>query len=172
MTEEVATSTPMETNPSIVILKTGDKLITYLQEVFEGEGEERKGVCLVMNYPYELELISNPSPESAVNDLQVKFSKWCPYALDASYRIAYDGIMTIGTPDPGLSDAYRKKVEQAREIELTNSKNAELQQEAINEVINSAETPTAGVGADTSKHPIGEPLQQVDEEPAVTPEVV
>jgi|TARA_R100000005_G_C4932819_1_gene160957 hypothetical protein len=172
MTEAVANTTPVETNPSIVILKTGDKLITFLQEVFEGEGEDRKGVCLVMNYPYELALVSSPSPDNTVNDLQVKFSKWCPYALDSSYRIAYDGILTIGTPDPGLADAYRKKVEQAKEIELTNSKNAELQQEAIQEVLKSNEAGTAGVGADTSKHPIGEPLQQVDEEPAVTPEVV
>lgn len=111
MTEEA--TKPTDLNPSIVILKTGDKLITFLQEVFEGEDEERKGVCLVMNYPYELDLVSVPTEGDEERDLQVKFSKWCPYAVDASYRIAYDGILTIGVPDPGLAAAYRKKVELA-----------------------------------------------------------
>ncbi|MFZ9728690.1 MAG: hypothetical protein ACO3CD_06715, partial [Candidatus Nanopelagicaceae bacterium] len=50
-------------NPSVVVLKTGEKLITILQEAFEGEGEEKKGICLVMNYPYELSMISVPNEE-------------------------------------------------------------------------------------------------------------
>ena len=156
-------------NPSIVVLKTGEKLITILQEVFEGEGEERKGVCLVMNYPYQLELLKVDNEENPEQDLQVKYSKWCPYSIDSTFRIPYDGILTIGTPDPGLSQAYNAKVEVAREIE---NRNSQLQQEAIQEVLNTTETSTAGVGADTDKHPIAEPFEQVDEEPAVTPEVV
>ena len=110
MSEEAATL-----NPSIVVLKTGDKLITILQEVFEGEGEDRKGVCLVMNYPYELELISVPNPEDPARDLQVKFSKWCPYSVDNTYRIPYDGILTIGAPDPGLTQAYRAKIDEQQD---------------------------------------------------------
>lgn len=166
MTEQ----TTEKLNPSIVILQTGEKLITFLQEVFEGEDEERKGVCLVMNYPYELDLVSVPTTDDIEKDLQVKFSKWCPYALDSSYRIAYSGVLTIGTPDPGLASAYEAKVKQAKEME--DNRNAELQQEAVQEVLNSTEISTAGVGADTDKHPIAEPFEQVDEEPAVTPEVV
>ena len=156
-------------NPSIVVLKTGEKLITILQEVFEGDGEERKGVCLVMNYPYQLELLKVDNEENPEQDLQVKYSKWCPYSIDSTFRIPYDGILTIGTPDPGLSQAYNAKVEVAREIE---NRNSQLQQEAIQEVLNTTETSTAGVGADTDKHPIAEPFEQVDEEPVVTPEVV
>ena len=41
MTEE--TKQPTELQPSVVVLKTGEKLITILQEAYEGEGEERKG---------------------------------------------------------------------------------------------------------------------------------
>jgi len=156
-------------NPSVVVLKTGEKLITILQEVYEGEGEDRKGICLLMNYPYELSLISSPNMEDPDKDLQVKFSKWCPYATDTSFRIPYDGILTIGAPDPGLTQAYMAKVEVVKQIE---NRNSQLQQEAIQEVMNTTETSTAGVGADTDKHPIAEPFEQVDEEPAVTPEVV
>ena len=101
-------------NPSIVVLKTGEKLITILQEVFEGEDEDRKGICLLMNYPYELALIAAPNETNPEMDLQVKFSKWCPYSVENSFRIPYDGILTIGQPDPGLTEAYMAKVNTAK----------------------------------------------------------
>lgn len=119
-------------NPSIVVLRTGEKLITILQEVFEGEGDEKKGVCLVMNYPYELELMMVSNDENPEQDLQVKYTKWCPFSVDNQYRVPYDGILTIGVPDAGLASAYLQKVEgqKARETE-----NFRLQQEAIAEAI-------------------------------------
>jgi hypothetical protein len=164
MSEETA-----QLNPSIVVLRTGEKLITILQEVYDGEGEDRKGVCLVMNYPYTLELLKIENEDNAEQDLQVKYSKWCPYSIENTFRIPYDGILTFGSADPGLAQAYIAKVEYAKSLE---NANAELQQKEIQEVLNSQQTPTAGVGADTDKHPIAEPFEQVDEEPAVTPEVV
>ena len=164
MTEE--TKQPAELQPSIGVLKTGDKLITIPQEVFEGEGEERKGICLVMNFPYELELTSVPNPDDPARDLQVKFSKWCPYSIDNQYRIPYDGVLTIGVPDPGLAQAYRAKVDQQED------KNSAAQREAIEEAVGGSIPNTAGVGANTDEHPIAEPFQQVQEEPAITPEVV
>jgi len=155
MTEETKANSPTEPtelNPSIVILKTGDKLITFLQEVFEGEGDERKGVCLVLNYPYELDLVSVPDETDTSRDLQVKFSKWCPYAVDASYRIAYEGILTIGIPDPGLAQAYRAKVNAARDADNANimpasgsedSPNWQQQQQLVQQAIADAGVPPA-----------------------------
>jgi len=155
MTEETqanSPSNPMDLKPSIVILKTGDKLITILQEVFEGEDETRKGVCLVMNYPYELNLVSVPNEADPEKDLQVKFSKWCPYALDASYRIPYDSVLTIGDPDPGLAEAYRKKVELSLGADIPepmpatgaeDSPNWQQQQQLVQQAIADAGKPPA-----------------------------
>jgi hypothetical protein len=123
-------------NPSIVILKTGEKLITVLQEVFEGQGEDKKGICLVMNHPYELTLINVPNTENSEQDLQVKYSKWCPYSTDAQFRIPYDGVLAIGQPDPGLSSAYETKVKQAEELLAIQNENAQLQQEEIENIVN------------------------------------
>jgi hypothetical protein len=123
-------------NPSIVILKTGEKLITVLQEVFEGQGEEKKGVCLVMNHPYELTLINVTNSENSEQDLQVKYSKWCPYSTDVQFRIPYDGVLAIGQPDPGLASAYEMKVKQAEELLAIQNENAQLQQEEIGKIIN------------------------------------
>lgn len=122
-------------NPSIIILKTGEKLITILQEVFEGEGDNRKGICLLMNHPYELKLIEVSNVENPEQDLQVKFSKWCPYSIDTSFKIPYDGVLAIGEPDPGLTGAYQAKIEQVEQI-LQETENSKLQQEEISKVIN------------------------------------
>ena len=110
------TTEAQQLNPSIVILKTGEKLITILQEAFEGEGEDQKGICLVMNHPYELALINVNNQENPEQDLQVKFSRWCPYAVDTQYRIPYDGVLAIGQPDAGLAQAYKVKIKQAQDI--------------------------------------------------------
>jgi hypothetical protein len=119
-------------NPSIVVLKTGEKLITILQEAFEGEGEEQKGICLVMSHPYELYLVNVNNTENPEQDLQVKFSKWCPYSIDIQYKIPYDGVLAIGQPDPGLAQAYQAKIEQYEQI----TENQRQQQEDIEKVIN------------------------------------
>lgn len=139
-------------NPSVVVLKTGEKLITILQEAFEGEGEDKKGICLVMNYPYELSLISVPNEEDPEKDLQVKFSKWCPYSIETSFRIPYDGILTIGSPDPGLAQAYQAKVEVSKGAAPENvqpasgfddSPNWQQQQQLIKQAIADAGKPPA-----------------------------
>lgn len=127
----MTTETP-KVNPSIVILKTGEKLITILQEAFEGDGDNQKGICLVMTHPYELYLINVNNQENPEQDLQVKFSKWCPYSIDTQYRIPYDGVLAIGQPDPGLAQAYLTKIEQLEQV----TGNQIQQQEDIEKAIN------------------------------------
>ena len=95
----------------IIVFKNGERVITELKEVFEGEGDDRRGVCLLMNHPYILELVSADAPEGSRHDLQVKFSKWCPYSVDFEFRVPYDSILAIGEPDQGLAQAYRSKVQ-------------------------------------------------------------
>ena len=58
---------------SIVTLKTGDRIITELKEIFDGEGEDKKGVCLLMEEPY----ILNPQP-STLNLLRVACTPQTP----------------------------------------------------------------------------------------------
>jgi hypothetical protein len=125
----------MNKSPTIVILKTGEKLITLIQEAFEGDEENRKGICLVFTHPYVLSLVEVNNTDNPEQDLQVKFSKWCPYSTDVQYKIPYDGVLAIGQPDPGLSLAYQSKIEQAEKI-IAENKNAQLQQEEISKVIN------------------------------------
>lgn len=105
---------------SIVTLKTGDRIITELKEVFDSEGEDKKGICLLMDEPYILTL-EGGTPQYLTEqynmEYQVKFSKWNPYSTDTMFKIPYDCVMTISTPEPGLQKAYQSKLEQKEEIE-------------------------------------------------------
>ena len=98
---------------SILTLKTGDRVIAELKEIFDGEGDERKGVCLLMEEPYILNL-DGTQPQYLTEEYgmeyQIKFSKWNPYSSDWQYKIPYDSVMTISNPEPGLQNAYETKI--------------------------------------------------------------
>ena len=105
---------------SIVTLKTGDRVITELKEVFDGEDDNKKGICLLMDEPYVLSLDgSTPQylTESHGMEYQVRFSKWNPYSPDTRFKIPYDCVMTISSPEPGLQKAYENKITQKKELE-------------------------------------------------------
>jgi len=122
--------------PSIVILNSGEKLITVLQEAYQTEGEEKKGVCLVLNHPYELSLTSVTGSVEE-QDIQVKFSRWVPYSIDTQFRIPYSSVISFGVPDPGLSEAYILKVRQAQSVYDNQQKslNQQMQEEEIQKVL-------------------------------------
>jgi hypothetical protein len=118
-------------NASILILKTGNQIICTLQEVFDGEGEDRKAICLLMTHPYELSMFN--SSEDPTQDVQIKFTKWCPYSADYQFKIPYDSVMAVGISDSGLQEVYASKIETLTKIA---NQNAQLQQEEISKVIN------------------------------------
>ena len=108
---------------SVVTLKTGERIITELKEIFDGEGDDKKGVCLLMEEPYILTLDgSTPQylTEQTGMEYQVRFSKWNPYSPDWQFKVPYDSVMTISNPEPGLQNAYEKKVKEKKESESIN----------------------------------------------------
>ena len=105
---------------SIVTLKTGDRVITELKEIYDGEGEDKKGLCLLMEDPYILNLDSGTPQyltEAHGMEYQVRFSKWNPYTPDWQFKIPYECIMTISNPEPGLQRAYEQKIIEKKELE-------------------------------------------------------
>lgn len=105
---------------SIITLKTGDRIITDLKEAYEGEGEDKRGICLIMDEPYILNL-DGTTPQYLTEahgmEYQVRFSKWNPYSPDTMFKIPYDCVMTISNPEPGLQKAYESKLNEKTEIE-------------------------------------------------------
>ena len=102
---------------SILTLKTGDRVNAELKEIFDGEGDDKRGVCLLMEEPYVLNLEGgNPQylTEEYGMEYQIKFSKWNPYSSDWQFKMPYDCIMTISNPEPGLQEAYENKITEKR----------------------------------------------------------
>lgn len=97
---------------AIVVLQSGERVITDLQEVREENKEDGKPVCLMFVRPYNLNVES--TDQAVVNqEVQVRFSKWLPYSSDTQFKIPFASVMAVGTADPGLSQAYAQTVEQA-----------------------------------------------------------
>jgi len=117
-----------EIKASVVMLTSGESVITILREVFDkAEDDEdgpRKGICLEMNFPYSLEVFENE------DDVQVKFSKWCPYSDDVSFRTAYANVISVATASPGLEQAYKQKIQEVQSILL-----AKQEQESKQETV-------------------------------------
>ena len=117
-----------EIKASVVMLTSGESVITILREVFDkAEDDEdgpRKGICLEMNFPYTLEVFENE------DDVQVKFSKWCPYSEDVSFRTAYANVISVASASPGLEQAYKQKIQEVQSILLAKQEQ-ESQQETV-----------------------------------------
>jgi hypothetical protein len=95
-------------NPTIVVMKNGERLLTILEEVFgkqSEESEESSPIGLMLVNPFLLEMYEEDS------EVKVRFTKWCPYSTDSKFRIPYDVVTCIAVPDPNLAAAYRTKVE-------------------------------------------------------------
>ena len=105
---------------SIVTFKTGERVITELKEIFDGEADNKKGVCLLMEDPYILNL-DGATPQYLTEqhgmEYQVRFSKWNPYSPDWQFKVPYDCVMTISQPEPGLENAWQQKLIEKKELE-------------------------------------------------------
>jgi hypothetical protein len=130
----------------ITTLKTGTIIISELKEVYDGEGEDRKGICLLVERPYELSLV-NAAPqymvEEAGAELQVKFSKWNPYSSDNQFKLPYDSVMTIGEPEEGLKDAYVAKIAEVKLVEEVNNEQDGVVSAGVQDGNNSQSVETA-----------------------------
>ena len=130
----------------ITTLKTGTIIISELKEVYDGEGEDRKGICLLVERPYELSLV-NAAPqymvEETIAELQVKFSKWNPYSSDNQFKLPYDSVMTIGEPEEGLKDAYVAKIAEVKLVEEVNNEQDGVVSAGVQDGNNSQSVETA-----------------------------
>lgn len=105
----------------IVTMTTGERIITELKEVFDGETEDKKGICLLFDRPYILTVSNRTSDGDYTEELQVQFSKWNPFSIDDQFKIPYSAIIAVSNPDSGLMNAYIQKIAEAKVLENGNS---------------------------------------------------
>jgi hypothetical protein len=103
---------------SIVTLKTGQNIICEVNEIFQGEGEERKGVGLQLKDPFLLDLYENPEAENPDDRNRVRFSRWNPFTLERTFRVPYDAVIAVSAPDPNLNSAFADKIQYFDSIDV------------------------------------------------------
>lgn len=95
--------------PKVIMLQSGERIITGLAEVTDQE--TGKGVGLVFRCPYILSM--SPTDELDQNgnpvEFKVNFEKWFAYSTDIEYRIPYSAVVAIGDPEPGILNIYIEK---------------------------------------------------------------
>lgn len=89
----------------LILTRTGEQIISGIKDFL---GEEGNPVCYVLTSPYVLTLI--PSEEVDDNEQPVSFKinykKWMPCSNDIEYKVPYDFIATIATPDDQILQSY------------------------------------------------------------------
>jgi hypothetical protein len=103
---------------SIVTLKSGQNIICEVREIFQGEDEDKKGVGLQLSDPFALELYENPEAEDPAERSKVRFARWNPFTLDRTFRVSYDAVIAVSTPDPNLDTAFADKVEYFNSVDV------------------------------------------------------
>lgn len=104
---------------AIVVLTTGERVITNLSEVRESEEEDARPVCLLMERPYILFMERTENENKPNQEIQVRFAKWCPYSSDTQFKVPFSSVISVGEVDPGLAEAYSRTIKQAIEFEQT-----------------------------------------------------
>jgi hypothetical protein len=89
----------------LILTRTGEQIISGIKDYLDEEG---KPVCYVLISPYVLTLI--PSEEVDDNEQPVSFKinykKWMPCSNDIEYKVPYDFIATIATPDDQILQSF------------------------------------------------------------------
>jgi len=94
--------------PKILLMNSGERIITGLAEVTNSEGQ---AVCLLARCPYILSMIpaGDVSPDGNPSQFNVNFTKWLPYSSDDQFKIPYSSVVAIGEVDSGILEVYLEK---------------------------------------------------------------
>lgn len=88
----------------ILLLTTGERIITSLQEV--SDKETGKGICFQIKCPYILSL--SPSPDKD-KQYSVNFTKLIPYSSSNAFQIPYSSVVAIGEVEEELLEIYMQR---------------------------------------------------------------
>jgi hypothetical protein len=92
---------------SVVTLTTGQRIITYLQNIVNKENNIEKNICYLFNYPMELHL-----GEQSDGEFELNMRRWNPYTPEISFRIPYSFVANICYPFDSVKKTYLEAVQQ------------------------------------------------------------
>jgi len=93
----------------IALLKSGEQIISDIQEMILGEGENERVVGYFFIRPCLIG-IKKPTTGEANSSLEIKLSSWIPLSKNDKIPITLDWVVTILDPIDKLTEMYEKDV--------------------------------------------------------------
>jgi hypothetical protein len=95
--------------PKVLILNTGERIISGVSEIMDEEAG--KGIGLALKCPYILGMspAGDVDEEGNPTEYKVNFTKWFAYSVDVDFKIPYSSVTAIGDPEPGILNIYLEK---------------------------------------------------------------
>lgn len=92
----------------LLLLKSGEDLISDITEMVIGEESDRRVIGYFLNKPCAVKLIDDSTPEQ--KSLQLSLYPWMPLSSDETIPVPSDWIVTMVEPVSKLKEMYIKDV--------------------------------------------------------------
>lgn len=91
-------------NPKLVLLKTGEYIVTQAQEAYSGEGEF---MFYVLTNPRLIKITGTYAIDDKHNT-SVSLFVWPQFSIDTQVELQKDAILTIVEPTAELTELYNQ----------------------------------------------------------------
>ena len=111
----------------LLMLRTGEEVISTVQEICEPETDKPLGYRL--NKPFRLEIVDSQSGQG----YQIEWFPWAPLSKDRDYFLPGSHVVTVYNPLDALATQYLSAVDEDRYNEnFKNKKNIENSRNCFN----------------------------------------
>jgi len=99
----------------LVVLKSGEDIITDVQEMVVGDENEQKVVGYFFDKPCVVKLFGHTPEEDRESPFRIQMMPWIPLSDDEKIPVAADWVITIVEPIEKVKELYLKKVSKSSE---------------------------------------------------------
>ena len=93
----------------LVLLKSGEDIVTDVQEMVVGDKENQKVVGYFFTKPCAVKMRTNEGEDSE-KSFEISLFPWLPLTKDTKVPVINDWVMTIVEPIDSLKEMYEKDV--------------------------------------------------------------
>lgn len=96
-------------------LKSGENVISDIQEMLVGEGENGRVIGYLFNKPQvvllkDFEIVSKNNEDTLNHSFDINLFPWIPFTKDEQVPVPSDWVVTLVEPLGKLKDMYEKNV--------------------------------------------------------------
>jgi len=93
----------------LLLLKSGEDIISDVNEMIVGEGDERRVIGYYLNRPCVVKLFKN-TEEDPDKGMQISIYPWMPLSKDQTIPIVSDWVVTMVDPVDNLVNLYKEDI--------------------------------------------------------------